>query len=124
MQRFLYLVVKPSKERLVHLLARLSNLLQFPLPNGCQFHHVTSSVSWIRLPFNEPSLFENIEECHHVGAINRKTLRQVLLGCLANGFKKQQNPVVRGMQFPSTENLRKLTASFSSQAAQQVGLIG
>jgi hypothetical protein len=49
---------------------------------------MTSSVEWISLSFNEPSLFENIEECHHVGTINRQDLRQVLLGCLANGFKK------------------------------------
>jgi len=43
---------------------------------------------------------------------------------LTNGFKKKQNPIVRGMQFPSTKNLRKLAASFSSQTAQQVGSIG
>jgi hypothetical protein len=124
MQRFLLFVVQTSKECVIHLLSRLSNLLQCHMPNSCQFHGVTSSVEWIRLSFNEPSLFENIDERHHVGAINRQGLRQVLLGCLANGFKKQQNPVVRGLQFPSTEDLRKLTASFSPQTAQQVGSIG
>ena len=88
MQRFLFFVVQAGKECVVHLLSCLSNLLQLPVPNGCQFHHVTSSVEWIRLSLDEPSLFENIEECHHVGTINRQDLRQVLLGCLANGFKK------------------------------------
>lgn len=94
------------------------------MPNGCQFHDVSSPVEWISLSFNEPSLFEDIEECHHVGAINRQDLRQVLLGGLANGFKQQQNPIVRGMQFPGTEDLCKPTTSFSSQTAQHVGLIG
>src|SRR6266478_4716374 len=124
MQRFLFVVVQTRKECFIHLLSRLSNLLQFHVPNCCQFHDVTSSVEWISLSFNEPSLLENIEECHHVGTINRQDLRQVLLGCLANGFKKKQNPIVRGMQFPSTEDLCKLTTSFSSQTAQHVGSIG
>jgi len=123
MQRFLFFVVQTSKECFIHLLSRLSNLLQFHVPNGCQFHNVTSSVEWISLSFDEPSLFEDIEECYHVGTINRQDLRQVLLGCLANGFKQKQNPIVRGMQFPSTEDLRKLAASFSPQTAQQVGSI-
>ena len=124
MQRFLFFAVQTRKERAVHLLSRLSNLLQFHVPNCRQFHDMASSVEWISLSFNEPSLFEDIEECHHISAINRKALRQALLGCLANGFKQQQNPIVRGMQFPSTQDLRKLAASFSPQAAQQVGSIG
>src|SRR5258708_3858766 len=124
MQRFLFFVVQTSKEYFIHLLSRLSNLLQCHVPNGCQFHDVTSSVKWISLSFDEPSLFENIEECYHVGTINRQELRQLLLGCLANGFKQKQNPIVRGIQFPSTEDLCKLAASFSSQTTQQVGAIG
>src|SRR5579884_1499308 len=123
MQRLQFFAVKCCEECFIHLFSGLSNLLEFPLPNCCQFHNVTTSVSWVSLPLDEPSLFKNIEECDHIGAINRKLLCQVLLGCLINGFKQQQNPVMRGLQFPSTKNLRKLTASFSSQAAQQVGLI-
>ena len=51
MQRFLFVVVQTSKECFIHLLSRLSNLLQFHVPNGCQFHNVTSSVEWISLSF-------------------------------------------------------------------------
>ena len=117
MERFLFLGVKSCKERIVHPLSRLSNLLQFPKTFSCQFHHVASSVSWISLSLDKPSLLESIKQGHHVGAINRKLLRQLLLGCLTNSFKKQQNPIVRGLQFPGTEDLRKLTARFPSQAA-------
>lgn len=67
-----------------------------------------SSVTGVQLTFNEPALFEHIEEGHHVGAINRQRLGQVLLRSLANGVKQQQNPVVRGLQVPRTEHLRKL----------------
>jgi hypothetical protein len=124
MERFLLIGVQTSKEGFIHLLSRMLNLLEFHVSSGGQFHNVPSSVSWISLPFNEPSLLENIEECYHIGTINRKTLRQVLLGCLANGFEKKQNPIVRGIQFPGTEDLCKLTTSFSSQTAQHVGWIG
>src|SRR5579884_2206753 len=85
---------------------------------------MASSVQGISLPFNKPSPFKGIEQGHHVSAINRKLLRQLLLGCLSNGFKQQQNPVVRWLQLPDAEQLCKLTASFSSQTTQQVGLIG
>src|SRR5579884_4146630 len=124
MQRLLFFVVKPCKECFIHLLSGLSNLLELRVPSSCQFHNVTSSVTWVRLSFDEPPLFEGIKEGYHIGTINRQGLRQVLLRCLADGFKQLQNPVVRGVQFPSAEDLRKQTAGFSSQAAQQVGLIG
>jgi hypothetical protein len=85
---------------------------------------MSASIKGICLPFDEASLFKHIEECHHVGAVNREGLCEVLLGCLTNGFEQQQNPIVGGMQFPGAQHLRKLAARLSSQAAQQIGLIG
>jgi hypothetical protein len=85
---------------------------------------MAASVAWIALALDESPLFECIQECNHIGAIDCQCLGQVLLGSLVDSFKQQQNPIMGGMQFPGAKNLRKLATSLAPQSTQQIRLVG